>query len=590
MAAKAAVKKSSASNLKRFDLSEELRSTAHRRKQPAHQAGANEDFGKSHEGIPEIAERLAEKFPELGLDVAQATLSTIFRANPNLSRQQLANAGMASLLEMSSVIGGPQAITSFEPAKSVEEPGSHSAAGDQEKGNSDAEESQAQEEDVPPEIGECLDEQLAMLLTLDDAALLTCVKTLLSLLRRIQEKPLEERVRRVRRGNARFQSEVGRHEAAVELLRIAGFTDEAEDTSDPALVLHGDAQASMSFARVMEALEGVLEVLRMPNVTDSTGASVVKPSRLPSAEDAGDHRGRVADITEQRLRDPRGFREAAYARGGANPASGRGIVRKMHHLDISGNYNDDTWNKEVVLTQHGSDLEVNYGGKRLSGSLEGNDVRIRTFRAAGTVASNGNIRFADGGHWTKQGAARPSAAPGRRAQHFTLTDVERMRVSDEIASTPSYADEYARAKHSAPVHDYGSIVARSYDPELLARKALDLTNQYRASKGLSPCRWHDGIARIAAEHAAQMASGAATFSHDGFDERVRAFPVVHRSAAENLAFNKGLSNVAEAAVEGWIKSPGHEKNLRGAFNLCGIGVARAADGSFYLTQLFALAV
>merc|ERR1712137_1184352 len=131
-----------------------------------------------------------------------------------------------------------------------------------------------------------------------------------------------------------------------------------------------------------------------------------------------------------------------------------------------------------------------------------------------------------------------------------------------------------------------SLVTRDYDPELLGRRALDLTNQYRASKGLAPCRWHDGIARIAADHAAQMASGAATFSHDGFDARVRAFPVIHRAAAENLAFNKGYAKVSENAVEGWIKSPGHEKNLRGNFNLCGIGVARAPDGAYYLTQLF----
>merc|ERR1711879_976744 len=101
-----------------------------------------------------------------------------------------------------------------------------------------------------------------------------------------------------------------------------------------------------------------------------------------------------------------------------------------------------------------------------------------------------------------------------------------------MGNTTCYAEEYQRTRQSAPVHDIISLVTRDYDPELLGRRALDLTNQYRASKGLPPCRWHDGIARIAAEHAGQMASGAATFSHDGFNDRVRAFPVVHRSAAE----------------------------------------------------------
>merc|ERR1712100_209649 len=98
---------------------------------------------------------------------------------------------------------------------------------------------------------------------------------------------------------------------------------------------------------------------------------------------------------------------------------------------------------------------------------------------------------------------------------------------------------YQQNRHSAPAHDISTLNGRLYDPELISRQALDGTNRYRASKGLAPCRWNEGIARIAAEHASQMASGAAPFSHDGFDERVRAFPLYHRSAAENLAFNKG---------------------------------------------------
>merc|ERR1712048_1046331 len=186
---------------------------------------------------------------------------------------------------------------------------------------------------------------------------------------------------------------------------------------------------------------------------------------------------------------------------------------------------------------------------------------------------------------------RPKADPSgpqRQSKHFTLADVERMRVNDEIANMPNYAQEYQQNAHSRPAGDYSTLVARGYDLQLIARQAIDGTNRYRATKGLPPLRWNDGIARIAAEHAASMASGAAPFSHDGFDARVRAFPVYQRAAGENLALNSGVSNVADVAVDGWIKSPGHEKNLRGNFNLCGIGAARSGNGTFYLTQLFAL--
>merc|ERR1711871_1803719 len=103
-----------------------------------------------------------------------------------------------------------------------------------------------------------------------------------------------------------------------------------------------------------------------------------------------------------------------------------------------------------------------------------------------------------------------------------------MRIDEEIAGTTNYAEEYQRNRHSAPVHDYSTLVARGYDPELISRQALDGTNRYRASKGLPPCRWNVEIARIAAEHAASMASGRATFSHDGFDARCRKMPP-HRS-------------------------------------------------------------
>merc|ERR1712100_448031 len=118
---------------------------------------------------------------------------------------------------------------------------------------------------------------------------------------------------------------------------------------------------------------------------------------------------------------------------------------------------------------------------------------------------------------------------------------------------------YQQNRHSAPAHDISTLNGRLYDPELISRQALDGTNRYRASKGLPPCRWSVEIARIAAEHAASMASGAATFSHDGFDQRVARFPVAQRGAGENLALSKGCYNVAQTAVDGWIKSPGHEK-------------------------------
>ena len=56
------------------------------------------------------------------------------------------------------------------------------------------------------------------------------------------------------------------------------------------------------------------------------------------------------------------------------------------------------------------------------------------------------------------------------------------------------------------------------------------------------------------------------------------------------AENAGLTNRAEPAraiLDGWIASPVHRSNLHAPpFNHTGVGIAQAADGTFYFTQLY----
>lgn len=359
-----------------------------------------------------------------------------------------------------------------------------------------------------------LDALLAQVLALPDASLLPCIQTLSSVLERIAADPQNTKVRRLRLANPKFAELVGRHEAAVDLLRLAGFEDDPGEDGDSGLICTSDP-AAPEFALVRESLRGIVEDLGAPSAAApaSAPAAAVR-SRLEDIQSAkSDRRQRVAELTESRLKNPAAFRQEAKQRGAQNR----------------------------VIT----------------------NVRTRP--------------------------APKAAQPDRRAQHFTLSDIDRMRVQSEIANTTNYADEYRRNVQSGPARDYSTLVARGYDPELISREALDGTNRYRASHGLAPCRWNEGVARVAAQHAASMASGEAPFSHDGFDARVRAFPPgAGLPAGENLALNSGVSNVAQTAVDGWIKSPGHEKNLRGQWNLCGIGSARSANGTWYLTQLFAV--
>lgn len=462
-------------------------------------------------------------FPDLPQDTIQAVLSGLFQVDPHVSREDLANRAVAALLEMSKAAEPerPRAITSFGPAAT--DTNGASSGGSEAAGSGGGADSTPE---GPCGVGspdggdpdQALDEYLAELLALPDQELHACATTLANILARIAESPGEARVRRLRLANARFEAQVARHACGLGLLRLAGFEDATED-GEPVVAFYGDPLADGGgFGKVQESLEGVVEDLgllrpqpasagpRAPDMAgrrNARGDSVADPSPRGRAPALADRRRRVAELTEERLKDPRAFREAAQRRGAGNRAVGQALRPRQ--------------------------------------------------------------------------AAVPVAAPGRRAQHFTLADVEQMRIADEIASMPGYAAEYGAA-------------GGRYDPGLIARQAIDGTNAYRASKGLPPLGWNDGIAEIARRHAEQMARGAMPFSHDGFNQRVFAFPVLHRSAGENLALNKGVAEVAKTAVDGWIKSPGHEKNLRGSFNLCGIGVACSSDGTFYLTQLFANAM
>jgi uncharacterized protein YkwD len=113
-------------------------------------------------------------------------------------------------------------------------------------------------------------------------------------------------------------------------------------------------------------------------------------------------------------------------------------------------------------------------------------------------------------------------------------------------------------------------------------------NQYRQSRNLPPLKLDARISEESRIHSQAMASGKVPFSHNGFEERVKAIAkfISYRKAAENLAYNMGYSKPSEQAVDGWIKSPGHRKNMEGDFDTTGVGITKNAKGEYYFTQIF----
>ena len=115
---------------------------------------------------------------------------------------------------------------------------------------------------------------------------------------------------------------------------------------------------------------------------------------------------------------------------------------------------------------------------------------------------------------------------------------------------------------------------------------LYYTNKFRASNGLPPLKMEINCNLLAEKHSKDMASGRTGFGHDGFEERAAAIGKVlggMKGAAENVAYG---TLDAKGVVDGWIKSPGHRKNMLGNFNLIGVGYAQGKGRIIYFTQLF----
>lgn len=125
----------------------------------------------------------------------------------------------------------------------------------------------------------------------------------------------------------------------------------------------------------------------------------------------------------------------------------------------------------------------------------------------------------------------------------------------------------------------------------MERKTHEGVNVQRKKNNLPPLTWDDQVAEVARSHSQNMATRN-FFSHTDprlgeLDERLKRKKVQWRMCGENIFYEKGYPNPVQAAVEGWMESPGHKKNiLTPEFTHSGVGLFRRADGTFYFTQIF----
>lgn len=140
---------------------------------------------------------------------------------------------------------------------------------------------------------------------------------------------------------------------------------------------------------------------------------------------------------------------------------------------------------------------------------------------------------------------------------------------------------------------YGST-ASSYTSQQSPGTIQDLlffTNQERLRMGLPELRYNKELEKAAQRHAADMARNN-YFSHDALDgsdlkDRVAMTEYRYTNVGENL-FWRTPDNDPAYAVQGWMESPGHRKNmLDPQFSEIGLGYAvDQANGKHYYVQVF----
>lgn len=115
---------------------------------------------------------------------------------------------------------------------------------------------------------------------------------------------------------------------------------------------------------------------------------------------------------------------------------------------------------------------------------------------------------------------------------------------------------------------------------------LEQVNHYRITHGKRALRMNTYVANEARQHSRDMANHKIPFGHQYFPQRVkRIYAHVKQpmGAAENVAYNYKTASIV---VNGWLKSPGHKRNIDGNYNQTGIGVVRDKQGRLYFTQMF----
>lgn len=123
-------------------------------------------------------------------------------------------------------------------------------------------------------------------------------------------------------------------------------------------------------------------------------------------------------------------------------------------------------------------------------------------------------------------------------------------------------------------------------------RIYDLVNRQRSKSGLTFLSWDESLAAIAREYSNRMAAGE-FFGHvdpagSTVKDRINTSGLRSwRSVGENLFNGRNIDDYPGLAVKMWMNSDSHRANILDTrWSYAGVGIAKAADGRVYVTQLY----
>lgn len=147
------------------------------------------------------------------------------------------------------------------------------------------------------------------------------------------------------------------------------------------------------------------------------------------------------------------------------------------------------------------------------------------------------------------------------------------------SASPSEAP--AAAVTPKAVAEPGELVA-------LEREITARVDAHRRAVGLRRLEHSDVAEELARAHSQAMANGDVGLGHAGMQRRARelAAQLPFAGMGENVSRQDREAGLALAALDGWLGSRVHRRNIEGDYHLTGVGAARSPGGSVYLTQIF----